>query len=349
MRVCRTSLAAAILLLGLTAIGHSQDVPESADAYHFRDWSGSTHLANYTEWWYFNVYDASNNLQAIFSYLINNPANQPGGLFFLGISDMSVVAYTNQGIVSEGDLYFANSFSAEYDKANVQIGNNTITVINPDLYELKGASRDGRISWDLTYRRTAQSWYAAQGFNVASEPWQLMNWLLYMPAAAVSGTLTVDGIAHNVKASGYHDHNWGEWDLTRVPWNWAQYSQPGLTFDLGDFPNKPGGIASISVNGRREIFQSGQYWLFHRAWAYDGTHNAYYPTQSVFLANNGKAWVTLEMSVQRTDPLSAPLPPWVPNAIIYEQTAAYSGQVSIDGVTSSFSGNGFKEYTALTP
>lgn len=346
--VHRTTLAAALLLLGLNAHGQSPNVPESNDGYHLRDWLGTEHLASYTEWWYFNVYDSSNNVQAIFSYLVNNPDNQPGGLFILGISEMAVVAYTSSGIVSEADLNFAFAFSAADDKANVQIGDDAVTVIDPDRYRIKGASRDGRVVWDLTYQRTASSWYAAKDFNVAPESWELMNWLLYMPAASVSGTLTVDGTAYRVNAPGYHDHNWGEWDLTRIPWNWAQYSQPGLTFDLGDFPNKPGGVASIEVDGKRQIFQSGQYFLLHTAWAFDWTHFAFYPTQSIFLANNGTAQVILTMTVQRSAPLSAPLPPWVPNAIIYEQTATYNGLVWIDGNPTSFTGNGFKEYTALT-
>jgi hypothetical protein len=348
MKVNRTTLAIAMLLLALNAPGQAQNVPEASDAYHFRYWQATANLANYTEWWYFNVYDSSNNVQAIFSYLVNNPSNLPGGLFLVGISEMAAVAWTNNGIVSETDAYFANSFAAAYDKANVQIGNNAVTAVAPDTYEIEGATRDGRIHWDLTYRRTAPSWYAADRVNVASLPWQLMSWLLYMPAASVSGTLTVDGTAYNINASGYHDHNWGEWDLTGVPWNWAQYSQPGLTFDLGDFPDKPDGVASIEVNGQRYVFKHGQYSLTHTAWAFDWSHLLFYPTQSIFLADNGKAKMTLTMTAQRTDPLSAPLPSGVPNAIIYEQTATYSGQVSIEGDSTSFTGNGFKEYTALT-
>jgi len=348
MRVRTTLAATALFLLGLNARGQSQNIPEAADGYHFLDWLGTGHLADYTEWWYFNVYDSSNNVQAIFSYLVNNPASQPGGVFPLGISEMAVVAYTSGGIVTEEDVYAAHAFSAAYDKANVQIGSNAVIVIDPDTYQITGATRDGRISWNLTYGRTAPSWFAGQRFNVASDSWELMSWLLYMPAASVSGTLTVDGVSYSVSAPGYHDHNWGEWDLTGVPWNWAQYSQPGLTFDLGDFPNKPGGVASIDVNGQRYVFQNGQYTLTHTAWAYDPVHNINYPTQSVFQANNGTAALALAMNVQSTDPLSAPLPPSVPNAIIYEQTASYTGSVSINGSTTSFAGNGFKEYTALT-
>jgi hypothetical protein len=350
--------ATALVVLGLSPQGESQGIPqsgisesaisESNDAYHFLYWLGTTQPGSYTEWWYFNLYDSSNNVQAIFSYLVTNPASLPGGVSPLGISDMSVVAYTGGGIVTESDLYLAHAFSAAYNKANVQIGSNAIAVIDPDTYQIQGATRDSRILWNLTYRRTAPAWDAAVRFNVAPEPWELMSWLLYMPAAAVSGTLTVDGTSYNVSASGYHDHNWGEWELTGVPWNWAQYSQPGLSFDLGDFPNKPGGIASIAVDGQRYIFQSSQYRLTHTAWAYDSVHNLYYPTQSVFEADNGTARMTLTMTVQSTAELSAPLPASDPNAIIYEQTATYEGQVAIHGRSTSFTGNGFKEYTALT-
>jgi len=344
----RTLLAAAALFLGLNAHGQSQGIPETADGYHFLDWLGTSNLADYTEWWYFNVYDSAHGVQAIFSYLVNNPAGQSGGLFPVGISEMAAVAYTSGGLVSEEDVYPVHAFSAAYQEANVQIGANAVTAINPDTYQITGASRDGRIAWDLMYQRTAPSWFAGQRFSVASEPWELMSWLLYMPAASVTGTLAVDGVSYNVSAPGYHDHNWGEWDLTGVPWNWAQYSQPGLTFDLGDFPDKPGGVASIDVDGQRYVFQSGQYTLTHTEWAYDPVYNLYYPTQSVFQANNGTAAMAVTMNVNSTEPLSAPLPPSVPNAVIYEQTANYSGAVSINGISTSFTGNGFKEYTALT-
>src|SRR3974377_1290599 len=80
------SVAAAAVCLGLNAHGQSLNVPESDDAYHFADWLGTGHLGAYTEWWYFNVFDTANNVQAIFSYLITNPADLKGGVFRLGIA-----------------------------------------------------------------------------------------------------------------------------------------------------------------------------------------------------------------------------------------------------------------------
>src|SRR5581483_9641224 len=123
------------------------------------------------------------------------------------------------------------------------------------------------------------------------------------------------------------------------------YSQPGLAFDMGDFPEKPGGRASITLDGQRFVFESGEYTLTHTTWAYDPTNNLYYPTQSVFVATNANAHVSILMDVQQSDPLTTPLPP--PKAVIYEQLVTYKGEVSTGGNTGSFQGNGFKEYTAI--
>ena len=338
--------AAAVLTLGLNVQAQSDPVPEHDDAYHLWYWRDTQHLANYTEWWYFNVYDSSNQVQGIFSYLVNNPLNLPGGLLWFGIADMAAVVYTPAGIVNEADLFFTPAFSAEYGEANVRIGpQNAITVAGPNTYLISGASRDGRIAWNLRYEREASSWFAADRFQVATEPWQLMSWLLYMPRAAVSGTLTVDGKTYSIDAPGYHDHNWGEWDLNGVAWNWAQYSQPGLTFDLGDFPQKPGGVASVAVDGQRFVFASGQYRLTHTQWAYDSQNRLYYPTQSIFQAANTAAQMAVIMDVKQSDALSAPILP--PKAVIYEQTANYTGLVVFAGKRIPFTGTGFKEYTGI--
>jgi hypothetical protein len=309
-------------------------------------WLPTSHLADYTEWWYFNLYDSSHNVQAIFSYLVNNPQNASGGFFPIGISEMAAVTYTPAGTVTDADVFLTPSFAAQYGKADVTIGpQNQITVIDSDTYRIAGATNDGRITWNLLYKRQAPSWYAAHQSSVASDPWQLMSWLIYMPRAGVSGTLEVDGVTYDIDAPGYHDHNWGEWDFNGVSWNWAQYSQPDLTFDLGDFPQKPGGVASLDVAGRRFVFDRSQYTLTHTQFAFDATNNVQYPVQSVFHASNGAAELDVTMDVIKTDPLTGPMPP--PKAVIYEQTVTYTGHATINGSSLDFSGNGFKEYTGI--
>lgn len=349
MKIRSVSGVLALALLGSSAFGQTgSGTRTGSDGFHLWDWIPTLHLANYTEWWYFNVYDAADDVQAIFSYFVTDPLNLPGGLLPVGLAEMGVVAYTPQGIVTEQDPFLTLSFGARYNEADVNVGlQNSVRVLDADRYQITGATRDGKIRWDLVYKREEPAWYAGDAFNVAAEPWQRMSWLINMPRALVTGTLTVNGAIYNVNSPGYHDHNWGEWDLNGVRWNWAQYSQPGFTFDLGDFPDKADGTASVELNGHRYVFQHDQYSLVHTQWAYDSTNKVSYPTQSVFHGSSDDAQIDVTMEVINTDALRSPSAP--PRAVIYEQTMTYTGQAWVAGQLVQISGDGFKEFTGIAP
>jgi hypothetical protein len=176
-----------------------------------------------------------------------------------------------------------------------------------------------------------------------------MSWLVYMPRAKVTGTLTVDGQTSAIDTFGYHDHNWGQWNFVGDSWNWAQYSQPGLVFDLGDFPGNPVGRARVEIAGKEVVFSASEYTLTHTKWAFDKQHNLFYPVQSIFSAENGDLKAVIVMDVQKTEPLSSGPPP---SAVIYEQPTHFTGSVTLQGQSASspilFEGDGFKEYTAAT-
>jgi hypothetical protein len=321
------------------------NVPEIDDSYHFKYWQPSPYNIAYNEWWYFNLYDEKNNIQAIFTYQVADPADLSGQ----GGGDLTAVVYQPNQTVTESDLYPLSSFTASYSSANVTLGPNKISVKGANLYLLTGATMDGRLSWELSYERQAPSWFAGDHIDVGPPSWEQMSWLLYMPRAKVSGTLTVDGHAYKVECSGYHDHNWGQWNFASVVWNWAQYSQPGLTFDLGDFTGNPNGRASLDVLGKRVVFSASQYKLVHTKWAFDSIDNLSYPIQSVFTAENDDVTVRIVMNAQSTDPLATGPPP---SLVIYEQTCHFKGTVTVQSkwfpIETSFEGDGFKEYTATS-
>ena len=346
-RICCLLLLVALVLAAKTFIYAEAPLPETADAYHFKFWQGSPYNAAYTEWWYFNLYDAKDDLQAIFTYQVIDPLN----LTSFGASQIAALVYQGNKIVADAGFYPLALFTASYSAANVSVGANTISVAGPNTYVIAGSSLDGRLSWNLYYDRDAASWFAADRSNVAPLPWEQMSWLLYMPRAHVSGTLTVDGHGYKIDAPGYHDHNWGEWNFATVSWNWAQYSQPGLSFDLGDFVGNPNGKASINVGGKRVVFAANQYKLVHAKWAFDQGNNLSYPIESVFTAENESQGVKVrvEMNVQKTEPLRSGPPP---SLVIYEQPCRFSGRITLQDqwrpVEIPFEGNGFKEYTATT-
>ena len=321
-------------------------VSEANDGYHFQSWEGSPYNAAYNEWWYFNLYDVKNDLQAIFTYQVADPLNLTGE----GLSDMTVVVYQGKKTVVESDLYPLSSFTASSSAANVTLGPNKVSTAGPDTYFVTGSTQDGRLSWSLIFDRVAPSWFAGDHIDVGPPSWEQMSWLVYMPRANVLGSLFVDGHRYSINTSGYHDHNWGQWDFASVVWNWAQYSQPGLSFDLGDFVGNPNGRARINVDGKEIVFAANQYSLVHTKWGFDAQDNLAYPVQSVITANNGNVSLRIVMDAEKTEPLATGPPP---SLVIYEQTAHYTGTITVKNgsVPSklSFSGDGFKEYTATSP
>jgi hypothetical protein len=151
------------------------------------------------------------------------------------------------------------------------------------------------------------------------------------------------------------DGNWGEWNLSQVRWNWAQFSGPGLTFDLGDFIDNPNGRAAVDISGERIVFPESEYSIIHTKFVFDPVNKIEYPIQTVFrasvsTADHGVVEAEVTMDVQKTAPLSA-----FPGQVIYEQPSHFKGRIPThagearneNGI--NFEGNGFKEFTRVLP
>jgi hypothetical protein len=323
---------------GAPGVVEDAAVAAPADAYHLSAWRDGRYDALYTEWWYFNFQDARAGVGAIFSYFVTNPLDIRG----VGRAQMVAVAYTAQGTVTAIDAYPPAAFSADESDVRVSIdpgapgvapagmesgAANTVRADPDGLYHIAGASRDGRIAWDLAYAPAAEPWYAAEAMPVGRLAWEKMSWLVEMPRARVTGMLTVDGRAVAIDATGYHDHNWGEWIPTDATWNWAQYSSPRLSLEMGDFIGKPVGVVALDLDGTRTVFTPDQYSLVHTRWAWDRVNRLFYPSESVLSADNGTLRVQVTMRALATEPLRGDLPAPLRDLIIYEQTARFEGTV----------------------
>ena len=375
------SIGAAIAVSGAAlAADAAPAVTLADDGYHRVLWADGRHDVSYTEWWYFNFDDPRTGVKAIFSYFVTNPGDIAG----LGQAQMVAVAGTPDGGVSAMDIYPPADFSASAERADVSIGPggangagtgedlNTVRVApdgaGPPVYVINGASRDGRLRWDLAYTAEVAPWLAADPMPVGRLAWEKMSWLVFMPRARVIGSMTVDGREYVIDAPGYHDHNWGEWIPTDALWNWAQFSASGtgtgsVALEIGDFIGKPIGIVNIDLDGERTVFTRDQYTLVHTRWAWDSVNGLFYPVESLLTADNGLVRVQVTMRALETAPLRGDLPAPLKDLIIYEQTARYDGVVwdrapgvaGVAGVASAagewrqralLAGTGFKEYTA---
>lgn len=324
------------------------EVTLADDAYHYAQWADGQHDATYTEWWYFNLRDVRSGLHAILSYFVLDPGNVSG----IGQAQMVSVAYAREGTVIALDLYPVTAFSASADRADVTIEGSTVRVVDDETYRVSGGSRDGRLSWDLEFVRQAGPWLAGDRIGVGALDWERMSWLLYMPRARVSGRMVVDGRVYDVSGPGYHDHNWGEWIPTDALWNWAQYADARVRFDMGVFIGREAGVVGVEVDGVRHVFEPGQYELMHTRWARDSENGVPYPVLSRLTAQSDEARLEVTLAATDTAALRGDLPPPLRDLIIYEQTARIDGVRSARNAQGAwapvvrFHGPGFKEYTA---
>src|SRR5262245_3096768 len=317
-----------LTLVALSLSGAADAVAGDED--HRSLWADGRHDASYTEWWYFNFHDPRAGVQAIFSYFVTNPTDIAG----LGQAQMVAVAGTPEGGGTAMDAYPPSAFTASEERVEVTIDPDgaggagaagTVRIAADGRYLVKGRSRDGRLAWDLVYEAESTPWPAFDPMPVGRLAWEKMSWLVFMPRAHVTGTLTVDGRDYAVDAPGYHDHNWGEWIPTDALWNWAQFSTPRTALEVGDFIGKPLGVVGLDVDGERTVFTRDQSSLVHTRWAWDGVNRLFYPVESILNADNGVLRLQVTLRALRTEPLRGDLPAPLRDVILYEQTALYSG------------------------
>jgi hypothetical protein len=330
-------------------------VTRQDDAYHFASFAGGRHEGLFAEWWYFNLVDAEQGVQAIFAYSVVDPADRTGR----GLSSVLAVAYVPGGPVQQGAYLPPSALIASPEQADVSVGEGLpseshVEVIDDGQYRITGTvDGDHHIAWDLVYERESASWFAADRRPVGRFPWELMSWLVYMPSASVNGTVTVDGHAFEVHgARGYHDHNWGEWIPGLVTWNWAQYSDARVRVAVGDFPKVAEGTVGVDLDGRQTVFAKPQYQVTHSAWRFDAVYKRWFPTRTRVRAESDTMALDVRFQALDTVPIVPPLQlPVLP--VVYEQTADITGKLwrkTPSGerrLLASFAGMGFKEYTSL--
>ena len=102
---------ALVVLAGTIALwaGLPDTAVPADDAYHLKYWPNTPGLAAYTEWWYFNLVDTTQSVQAVLVYFITNP-DQAGSA--PAASNMVAFAYAPGGVTTRVDSYPVSAFSA---------------------------------------------------------------------------------------------------------------------------------------------------------------------------------------------------------------------------------------------
>lgn len=119
---------------------------------------------------------------------------------------------------------------------------------HPYFPEYKVKFSHENLACDLTFENLLPGWTRGSGEIMfgREEKHQLFGWVVAQPRAKVTGTLSVDGVDHQVSGIGYHDHNWGSGLLPMYVshWIWGRLSTDRVTMIFADISTtrKCGGV-----------------------------------------------------------------------------------------------------------
>jgi len=167
------------------------------------------------EWWYFDAH-FDDGSTAVVTFATKPLLAREGGL-----NPLVTLTITRPDGTRLGSMRAvpAGDFEAARDACRVHAGSARVA---GDLgrYELH-CPGDG-VAADLTFTRLAPSWRPGTGKSYYDPTLtHYFAWLVPIPFGPVEGTLTYNGVAHAVRGSGYHDHNWGNYGLEKALSHWV--------------------------------------------------------------------------------------------------------------------------------
>ncbi len=339
------SFIIAFSLLFLSVPGTAADASLKDDAYHYLHNGIDDQL--YNEWWYFN--GVSNDTQFSISYFLSDPEN------LTGLRKLQVRAIVlEEGKPAVTGLHQSRGFGGDKNGPNVDIDQSGFSYEDESNFQVRGTVEDissgAPIQWDLAYESAATPWFATPvQAHVGHTKGDWMKWLVYMPSARVTGTLSWDNQTRNVEARGYHDHSWGRWAFNDPQWNWVQVSAPedGFAMVLGDaIGEQRNTLLGISYAGDELKFSGKQVKMNYTDFSFDPSTSRTYPAAYEIEADNGDYELGVNVSVIKNVPLLISYPAPLPSYVIFEQVALFNGTLrSQEGEVYQFEEMGFAQYT----
>ena len=294
----------------VTVFDPSSDTDLARDGSHFAG-ADAQHLDKWTEWWYFNFHDdLENGWDGIITFYTHGDLNLNGGAHDVFVG----VAIWNGGVLRAsqvyrlygvgGDLNYYSSSSTKCD-VSIQVAatDHKCTAkydAANDQYDLNISDAAG-MSLSLTYSRIAKGF--VPGFvGFANDVWRRLYWVVPMPYADVTGTVTLTGGSQfDIDGTGYHDHNWGQWDRSDAVWDWGECPVPGgsatIVFAKVDGGNlgTVGAIAAVDNNGLIAWAEDADLDVTYKGW--NGVSPANYPAVDRIYASRGGRNIDLTTTI----------------------------------------------------
>jgi len=181
---------------------------------------------NYFEWWYLDAIFDNGYSCALSCFWRTRYEDTYIPLIIIDI-------YPPQGEHIRGSAGFDyNNCHASQEKCDVKWGDNYI-VQEGDTYKVHLRAENTGV--DLTYKRQLPGWRWSDDCLLSANEDGKQFWVNALPRADVTGSLTIGDKTMPVKGEGYHDHNWGNVEMSQcfAGWGWGRMFGPKYTFIYG--------------------------------------------------------------------------------------------------------------------
>ncbi len=229
------------------------------------------------EWWYFDARFDNGYTCVVFFYAAHLET---------GVPQVRIEIYTPEGKKLEAFKdYKVDEIVISEKEADIQFGNNYIKVdyTDPNLPKYTLHAKEGNLSADLSYKNLVEGWIPGKGRTTYGDK-DYFAWSVPIPRAEVEGKIKINGEPMNGKGSGYHDHNWGNFDVARAIsyWYWGRLYTENFTViyayvktnrNYGSHASKPLMIAK----NEKVIISNGEWNLIQRDMNYSKVVKNNYP------------------------------------------------------------------------
>jgi len=199
--------------------------PITNGGYRFPLFSDFEQLFWYNEYWYFGFHDNRTGLTGMAAYGVVNPGSKTLGRGLFSVALFEPGAARPYRAM---DLFPMKKFKASTERAQLEIGPNTVIADANEVHRIRGATADGALQLALQFEPVNdQGPYLAGRHLPGPLNWEWDSWILALPGARVTGQVVLHGAVHELThGGGYHDHSWGVWLLPERIWAWATASDP---------------------------------------------------------------------------------------------------------------------------
>jgi len=340
-----TAIMMLIVAFLFSGTGWAVEASAKDDAYHYMPNGVDDQL--YNEWWYFDVADNDSQFQLV--YLLSDPDNISSArkiqVQAVAMQDgRPPVMGVHQSRGYGGDR---NSPMFDIDKSGFS------TEEEPNLRvwgEVEDSATGETIRWDLVYQPTARPWYAIPVVaHIGHLKGDWMKWLVYMPSAQVTGTLTIGNMTKSLQGTGYHEHAWGRFALSDPQITRASVSVPLDNFSLAFaeiLGEQRAAFLGIEKDGKSIAFRDMQIKINDSNYAFDNKTAIVFPDAYQVEADNGDYSLDLTVDVQKSAATTLDYQPPLPSVIIFQQVSILRGTLkSKSGEKFSFQKQGFSGFT----